>query len=312
MPAGRSRKSESGSILIILMIGAAVAAIMLATASQSWSTAQRRDKEEELIFRGEQYVYALIAYRKDHNGQVPTNLEDLFKPGPRGLRYIRKLYPDPLAKDGRWGLLYLMPGGRGVYDPVAAQKAAQGQAGMHGATPGVTGLNPDPLGTGVPGTGGPVPGAPPLGQPPPPGSQLPLSTPALGEWGKDPDDKSISEQPLGWPIVGVISRVTGFEDAVTFKIFKGHTEADEWQFHVFDHGAQLPQQPGTGARAVPQGVGPGFGGISPISGIGGPGGARPGRGRGGLFPGAGGRGRQGGPQRNQPGQQNPRGGNQNN
>src|SRR5262245_27585110 len=107
------------------MVALVVAAIALGATVQAWSKTWRRDTEEELVFRGTQYVDAIIAYRKEHGGQFPMRLEDLYKPGPRRLRYIRKLYKEPFGKDGRWGLLYLMPGGQGVYDPRAAQKAQE-------------------------------------------------------------------------------------------------------------------------------------------------------------------------------------------
>src|SRR2546428_2554251 len=179
------RHSESGAILIIVMVVMTVAVIALTAAVQAWSTTWRRDNEEELIFRANQYVDAIIAYRKEHGGQFPLNLEDLHKPGPRRYRYIRKLYKDPIAKDHKWGLLYLMPGGQGVYDPKAAQKAqekAAKECGYESPTAGTgamaqmpagqmprgTPICPKPLGAGVPGTGGmPVgslPGSAPRGQ----------------------------------------------------------------------------------------------------------------------------------------------------
>ncbi len=273
------RKAEAGGILIIMMIGVAVTTIGLTAAAQTWSTVWRRDREEELIFRAEQYVDAIIAYRKEHAGQFPITLEALYEPGPRGHRYIRKLYSEPIARNGKWGLLYLMPGGRGVYDPKAAQTGAQvdlpGLPGLTvpGATgaPGVTPLNPDPLGTGVPQPGGSFPGSPPPGSPLPFPDQQPG-----GQFGSSQDD-SVSEPPLGWPIVGVISRATGKENEVTFKIYKGHDQVNQWQFHVFERGVQLPQDPGNPAAPRPQGgIGPGYGGKPLIQGFGNQGGAVPG------------------------------------
>src|SRR5262247_1457915 len=117
------RNGESGAILIIMLVAMAITVIALGVAAQAWSKTWRRDNEEELIFRGNQYVDAIIAYRKENGGKFPMNLADLAKPGPRRLRYIRHLYKDPVNPDGKWGLLYLMPGGQGVYDPRAAQKA---------------------------------------------------------------------------------------------------------------------------------------------------------------------------------------------
>src|SRR5262245_45843286 len=286
---------ESGAILIIFMVVIAVGAIALTAAAQAWSTTWRRDSEEELIFRANQYVLGIIAYRKEHGGQFPLKLEDLHKPGPRRLRYVRKLYKDPIAKDGKWGLLYLMPGGQGVYDPKAAQKAQEkaskewgsgwetagsgGQPGQ-GQMPGVTQLNQNQLGTGVPGTGGMPPGSmPPVAIQ---GNLPPI--PQAPEGGVDDGEEHVSEPAIGWPIVGVISRATGKAAEDTFRIYKGHEHADEWQFHVFDRGEQL-QTPGTpGMAPAPMGLGRGFGGhykIQGVSPMGGGGGARTQGGRGG-------------------------------
>jgi hypothetical protein len=154
--------------------------IGVAVAAQAWSVTWRRDSEEELIFRANQYVDAILQYRKEHGNQYPTNLEDLMKLGPRQVRYIRKLFRDPITPGGQWGLLYLMPSGNAIYDPVVAHQAqAQSQSqkgppddsvgggGAGGgvvmataATTGVTtgGITPignlDPNGTGVPVAGG--------------------------------------------------------------------------------------------------------------------------------------------------------------
>jgi type II secretory pathway pseudopilin PulG len=299
-----ARRCEAGSLLVVVMIGAAVASIALAVATQAWSTTWRRDSERELIFRGEQYVNAILAYRKENGGRFPVRLEDLFKPGPRGLRYIRRLYKDPLAKDGKWGLLYLMPGGRGVYDPKAAQKAAKAKGSgwdQQWTTAGGPQVgNPiDPNGTGVPDPSGMVPGALPPGA-------MPL--PQMGASGGVEESK-VSEPPIGWPIVGVISRAHDKSEDTTFSggsgggaagdhtfmIRKGHEKVDEWQFHVFEKEGELPIQGNTGAPpAGYPGVGPGIGGKPYIQGISGDGGPRPGGGRGRLFPGFGGGGPGGG------------------
>lgn len=275
-------RAESGAILIVFMVVLAVAAIALTAAAQAWSTTWRRDSEEELIFRANQYVLGIIAYRKEHGGQFPLRLEELKKPGPRRLRYVRKLYKDPIAKDGKWGLLYLMPGGQGVYDPKAAQ-VAQDKAkkewgsdpdgsgnGTAQQMPGVTPLNQNPLGAGVPGSGGMPPGS----LPPTMSGAMPMIPPPAGMGGDgglqlSGDEESVTEPPIGWPIVGVISRATGKSASDTFKIYKGHEQVDEWQFHVFDLGEQM-QQPGNPMLGPtgPGSIGPGFGGRGAMGGIG--------------------------------------------
>jgi len=288
-----ARAIESGAILIVVMVVMMVAAIALTAAVQAWSTTWRRDREEELIFRANQYVDAIIAYRKEHGGQFPLNLEDLHKPGPRRYRYIRRLYKDPIAKDGKWGLLYLMPGGQGVYDPKAAQKAQEkaskewgsgwetagtgSLAQSPGQMPGVTPIGQNPLAAGVPGVGGMPAGSLPAGAMPGGMPMIPPPIPGTFDKNQPGQEELVSEPPIGWPVIGVISRASGKLAEDTFRIYKGHEHVDEWQFHVFDRGETL-QPPGTPMQGgPPMGVGVGYGGHSLIQGVaGGGGGPRPG------------------------------------
>jgi type II secretory pathway pseudopilin PulG len=321
----RKGRREQGGLLIILMVWVAIMSIFAGVAYQSWSIVWRRDNEEELIFRGHQYVDALIAYRREHNKQFPGTLDELIKPGPRQVRYIRKLFRDPMTHNGKWGLLYLMPGGTAIYDPVAAQKgkaeaAEAGQGGLSddarlsapGATPGVTPIMTDPNGAmggmaGMNGVGGQqvmggamgmgsLPSGGGFGQgmrsgPPagalagartgtgsmgafggvmPVGSPTGMSLPPPKPPGGDADDKAASEPPIGWPIVGVISRINGKPDDDTYKIYEGHEHVSEWQFHVFEHPLDQGQAPtGATGAANPNCIGPGYGGCGPIGGIGG-------------------------------------------
>ena len=172
------------------------------------------------------------------------------------MRYIRKLFREPIARDGRWGLLYLMPGGQGIFDPGAAERQASGGGGPSVAgrnrPPGFTPIGQNVNGTGVPSPGGLPPGAlpgsggfPGSGAPAGGSPIVPPPTPpggAAGEWGKEDGAGSVSEPPLGWPIVGVISRASGSRAENTFKVYKGHSQVNEWQFHVFERGIQLQQE----------------------------------------------------------------------
>lgn len=302
----RGNRGEAGSFLVVIMVTVAISSIALGAVAQAWSVRLRRDKEEELIFRAQQYVKAILAYRKEHGGQFPTNLEDLFKPGPRQLRYIRRLYKDPLARDGRWGLLYLVPGGRAIVDVVVAQQAQQQKESQWGGDWETAGDAPKSPG-GLRG-GGPQPGGAPLGGlqkgitaigggmlgggpqggaggTPIAAPQMPIALPPIPK--VDPsslDEDSVSEPPIGWPIVGVVSRsglATGAAESGkgaageaaggsksddsdrTFKIYKGHDKISDWQFHVFDFGAELPQAPAAGGQQAPNlggPIGPGHGG----------------------------------------------------
>ena len=89
----------------IILLGAIVAV-------PSIRTERRREQEEEMIWRGKQYVHAIkLYYRK--NGRFPTNLDDLTKPKNGSLRYLRQEYKDPMNKeDGKWRLIYVGPSGQ--------------------------------------------------------------------------------------------------------------------------------------------------------------------------------------------------------
>lgn len=108
---------EGGHIMAGVMVLLAIMLIFSTVAFQSWEEVLRRDNEAEMIFRAEEYVRAIQRFRKDR-GVPPAKLEDLMEPGPKGQYYLRRLYKDPLVKDGKWGLLYAGPGGE-VIDPNA-------------------------------------------------------------------------------------------------------------------------------------------------------------------------------------------------
>jgi type II secretory pathway pseudopilin PulG len=87
---------------VALAIAVSILAIMVAAAMPMWSTISKRQKEEELIFRGWQYVEAIRVFQQRH-GRLPTRLDELEKVKPRS---IRKLWKDPMTESGEWGLIF--------------------------------------------------------------------------------------------------------------------------------------------------------------------------------------------------------------
>jgi hypothetical protein len=106
------------------MVGITVMLIMLTAAAQSWTFRIRREMERELIFRGEQYVKGLQLWRDKTGGFPVGDLKPLAEKGPDGSRVMRKLYTNPLDKEGRWQYLLLHPGGNGFINPCANTGAA--------------------------------------------------------------------------------------------------------------------------------------------------------------------------------------------
>jgi hypothetical protein len=78
-------------------------AILLTVAMPVWRHEAQREKEAELIFRGEQYARA-IALFKFKNAQVPNILPPSIDVLVTG-RFLRKKYKDPMTKDGEFELV---------------------------------------------------------------------------------------------------------------------------------------------------------------------------------------------------------------
>ena len=100
------RRGQLGIAFIALIATVGALAVFLAYAVQPWSVVLQRDREEELIFRGEQITEAIRAYQVDHGGAYPPDLEELLKPGQNKVPYLRRPFTNPFDfEDGKWGLL---------------------------------------------------------------------------------------------------------------------------------------------------------------------------------------------------------------
>jgi type II secretory pathway pseudopilin PulG len=96
------RSSEGGYSLVVLVVAVTVLNILVAAMLPLWSTAIKREKEEELVFRGFQYAEAIRVYHQRYQS-YPTKLEQLLEVKPR---CIRQLWKDPMTEDGKWGLIF--------------------------------------------------------------------------------------------------------------------------------------------------------------------------------------------------------------
>ena len=106
-------KCEQGFAYVMLLVAIVVMGVLAERAVLMISTAVQRDREAELLFRGQAYRNAIRSYVEtgaDH--RYPRRLEDLLS-DPRSIhkRHLRQLYPDPMTADGRWQLLRAADGG---------------------------------------------------------------------------------------------------------------------------------------------------------------------------------------------------------
>jgi len=92
--------AKNGYLVIMLMLAVFVISIGLLIVVPVWQTEVQREKEEELIFRGKQYVEAVRLYGLKKPGQFPSSLKELLDK-----RCLRKPYKDPMTENGEWNVI---------------------------------------------------------------------------------------------------------------------------------------------------------------------------------------------------------------
>jgi len=111
--------------MVALLVGMSIMAIALSVALPTWSTAAKREREEELIFRGRQYARAVTLYQRKFANAFPPSFDVLVQQ-----KFLRKKYGDPMTEDGQ-------------FQPVYAGQGLTGPNGRGGAnTQGAAGPNP--------------------------------------------------------------------------------------------------------------------------------------------------------------------------
>ena len=116
-PPCQGVKAQRGFTYLGFLLFVAIAGAGLAAYSEIASHAAQREKEAELLFRGEQYRTAIASYYRKEQ-RYPKSLDELLedKRFPMPVRHLRRLYRDPLTGEANWGLVEAPGGGvMGVY-----------------------------------------------------------------------------------------------------------------------------------------------------------------------------------------------------
>lgn len=254
-PHFRRRVRAEGYALLTVIFLAGVMIIAAAISLPILVTQGKREKEEELIWRGEQHVRAVkLYYRK--TGRFPKDITDLTK-AFNGIHFLRKPFKDPMnTEDGTWRFIYVGPGGQLVGSvtrtsltgiPTLAQIGQTANKPPTPATPGQPGPF-SPLGdvnsvTGDVGTGQNEPDTTPL---PPPPAPPKTGNPAAGTAAQGP--------VFGGNLIGVASKV----DKPSIKFYNGYGKYKEWEF-IWDPQAEAAAAAGisySGPLAAPTGAQP--------------------------------------------------------
>lgn len=84
--------------------------LSLAAAGTLWSTAAKREREEQLLWTGNEFRRAIASYYL--NGpqgllQYPSDLSELIEDrrGPILRRHLRRIYPDPMSGHIDWQII---------------------------------------------------------------------------------------------------------------------------------------------------------------------------------------------------------------
>ena len=150
---GRILLRQAGYAMAALLVAMNVMAIVMTVAMPLWKTVVKREKEEELIWRANQYVHAINLFRRKYANAYPPNIDILINE-----RFLRKKYLDPMTKDGEFQLVYAaqqqqrpgLPAGQGGQTP--------GQVSPTPATAPAAAAPPPPLDQPAPGAAGAVGG----------------------------------------------------------------------------------------------------------------------------------------------------------
>jgi type II secretory pathway pseudopilin PulG len=129
--------------MVALLVSMAIATVWMAALLPTWRQQVQRQREDDLIFRGEQIARAIALYYEKNNGALPSSLDDLVQQ-----KHLRKKWKDPITgKD-----FQLLGGGSMQQQPGAGGPAGgvPGGASPGGAQGGVNpGGTPSPSGAGT-------------------------------------------------------------------------------------------------------------------------------------------------------------------
>lgn len=112
-----------------LLVAMAVMAVLMSAALPVWRHEAQREKEEELVFRGQQYIRALRLYQARTPGAMPTSVDMLVNG-----HFLRKKYKDPMTGED----FELIGAGAVPGQATPGRGAGPGQTGAPGSGVGST------------------------------------------------------------------------------------------------------------------------------------------------------------------------------
>lgn len=102
-----------------LLVGMSVMAVIMGALLPVWTQLMTREKEEELVFRGNQYVRAIALFQRKFANTNPPTIDLLVEQ-----RFLRKKYKDPITSD-EFQPIYANQAMAGINAPTGAQRPGQ-------------------------------------------------------------------------------------------------------------------------------------------------------------------------------------------
>src|SRR5260370_1023276 len=87
MPMKLRGQAQEGYAMAALLVAMSIMAVMMTVAMPVWKQSAQREKEEELVFRGKQYVHAIALFQRKYVGAATRSRGR--RPG-RGARSARR------------------------------------------------------------------------------------------------------------------------------------------------------------------------------------------------------------------------------
>ena len=213
VPACTLAAGERGYAMAALLVAMSVMAVVLSTMMPVFQTVARREREAELVFRGEQYARAIGLFQRKYGNALPPDVDVLLKE-----RFLRKKYKDPIT-GGDFQLL-------GPGSPELAQ--AVGTPPQQGQPESGRGRGAQPAGRGG------TPAAARGGIP----SAVREANTALSQLARE----------TGGQVPGGIVAVASKSTQSSMKLYNGKGKYSEWVFMALSTTTAAGAPPGSGAQ----------------------------------------------------------------
>jgi len=92
VPAPLDAAGEAGYAMAALLVALSIMAVMMTVAMPVWHQTAQREKETELVFRGQQYARAIGLFERKYANTPPPDLDVLVRE-----HFLRKKYKDPIT-----------------------------------------------------------------------------------------------------------------------------------------------------------------------------------------------------------------------